>query len=266
MTNIVIATGLPPDIVRNHPIVGYDNVVTAPNLSSTTAQTGFPVTNLANSATHLVWKGVDGGGDEYVTVAVQAEVDYLAIARHNLFTVGATLSVEYESAPSTWAPLTTPFVPGNNRPLIFRFARAEYSALRLRIQSATADPSIAVLYVGSLLSIERKIYVGHAPAPLARRANAVNAVSESGNFLGRIVLSEMNGSQVQLTNLTPAWVRAKLDPFFVAAQEEPFFFAWRPHDYPGEVSFGWMTDSPQPSNDRPNGMMSASFSFTAIKE
>lgn len=266
MPNVVFSTGMPADADKNYPIVGYDNVVVAENLTSTTAASGFPVTNLANPSTNLVWKGVDGGGDEYVTVQVQAEADYLAIARHNLFTVGATLSLEYESAPSTWTELVQAFVPSNNRPLIFRFARAEYSAIRLRIQSATADPSIAVMYIGAILTLERKVYVGHTPAALARQVNAVNAMSESGNFLGRIVLSEMNGSQVSMSNLTPAWVRASLDPFFLSAQEEPFFFAWRPHDYPDDVSFAWMTDSPQPSNQSPNGMMSASFSFTAIKE
>lgn len=267
MRNVIYATGLVADADKNYPIVGYDNVVVAANLSSTTAATGYPVSNLANPSTNLVWKGVDGGGDEYVTVQIPGgEVDYLAIARHNMFTVGATLSLEYESAPSTWVALTQPFVPANNRPLIVRFVRGAYSAIRLRIQSATADPSIAVLYIGSILTLERKVYVGHTPAPLARRPNAVNAMSESGNFLGRIILSETNGSQVSMTNLTAAWVRAKLDPFFLAAQEEPFFFAWRPHDYPGDVNFAWMSDMTPPANQSPNGMMSASFSFTAIKE
>jgi hypothetical protein len=38
------------------PLIGYENRVTSANLSSTTALTGFPVTNLANPATHLLWK------------------------------------------------------------------------------------------------------------------------------------------------------------------------------------------------------------------
>jgi hypothetical protein len=46
------------------PLIGYHNVVTASNITSTTAQTGFPITNVANPATHLIWQGGVVTGDD----------------------------------------------------------------------------------------------------------------------------------------------------------------------------------------------------------
>lgn len=251
--------------LANYPIVGYENIITTANVASTTAETGYPITNVANPMTHLVWRGVDSGSDEFITIMTGGSTtDYMAIARHNLADVAAKLTVQYESAPSTWTTLVEEFTPTDNSPIIMRFVSGAYATIRLRIKDATDDPQIAVMYLGEILTLERKIYVGHTPAPLARQTNVVNAHSENGNFLGRIVLSEMTASQVVLNNLTPAWVRASLDPFLEGAKEEPFFFAWRPQDYPDETSFAWMTDNPQPTNAQPNGMMSCSFQFTAV--
>lgn len=270
MTNVIISAALALDgsynSAKNNPIVGYRNLANLGSyFTSTTAEAGFPVTNLGNPSTNLLWKGTGGAAAEYITI-VGGEMDYMAIARHNLGSIAALVSVEYESAPSTWVNLVPAFTPVGDAPIIIRFVHGVYSTVRLKIQNATANPYIAVIYIGSILILERRIYVGHVPAPLARRSNVANAISESGNFLGRIVLSQMTGTMVEMNNLTPAWYRANMDPFIVAAKETPFFFAWRPYDYPNEVSYGWVTDNPQPSNQSPNGMMSVSFTFTAIQK
>jgi hypothetical protein len=95
-------------------------------------------------------------------------------------------------------------------------------------------------------------------------AKITNARSESGNFLGRIVINEMTETSVSMQNLTPDWYRSQLDPFIRASKETPFFFAWRPGDYPNEVGYAWITDDPQPSNQRSNGMMQIDFQMRGI--
>lgn len=266
MSNVIV-TALASDAAylstKNNPIIGYHNVVEASGLTSTTALDGYPVSNLANSSTALVWKG-DSGSTEYITVVTTGEVDYMAIARHNMFTAGCTLSVEYYDG-SSWVEIVAAFVPEDDEPILIRFPLVAYGQVRLKIQNATVDPYIAIMYVGQLLVLQRRIFVGHSPARLSRKPTTLNAVSENGNFLGRITVSEMNGSSVQMQNLDPEWYRELFDPFLVAARDEPFFFAWRPYDFPDELSFAWLTDMPQPSNQLPNGMMSVSFSFTAIQ-
>ena len=99
---------------------------------------------------------------------------------------------------------------------------------------------------------------------MGRQSKVVNGRSEAGDFLGRIVLGEATQTQINLQNLTPAWLRTHLRPFIDAARETPFFFAWRPADYPREVGFAWLTDDPKPVNQLANGMMSASFDLMGI--
>ena len=58
-----------------------------------------------------------------------------------------------------------------------------------------------------------------------------------------------------LRNLTPSFYRTEMEPFIAVAQEAPFFFGWRPFTFPDEVGYAFMTNDPQPSNQRSNGMM-----------
>jgi hypothetical protein len=134
------------------------------------------------------------------------------------------------------------------------------------MRAGAAPPTIAVVYAGALLVLQRRIYVGHTPIPYGRSAKITNGRSESGNFLGRIVLNEKTQSAVKMQNLTPAWYRQHLDPFIAASKEAPFFFAWRPLSYPREVGYAWMTNDPQPSNARANGMMQIDLQMTGIAQ
>jgi hypothetical protein len=136
--------------------------------------------------------------------------------------------------------------------------------LRIRLQPGNAEPSAAVVYAGTLLVLQRRIFVGHTPINYGRSAKVTNARSESGNFLGRIVLNEKNSTSVDMKNITSAWYRTFMQPFIDDSQENPFFFAWRPSDYPNEIGFAWMTNDPQPSNALPNGMMQISLEMTGI--
>jgi hypothetical protein len=132
------------------------------------------------------------------------------------------------------------------------------------MQPGSEAPTAAVLYTGALLVLQRRIYVGHTPITMGRTSKITNARSESGNFLGRIVLNEMTETSVSIQNLTPDWYRSQLDPFIRASKETPFFFAWRPGDYANEVGYAWITDDPQPSNQRSNGMMQIDFQMRGI--
>lgn len=172
------------------------------------------------------------------------------------------------AAPHPWFELVSERLLTTDGPIIFRWTPQSLFAVRLRIQpSAAAEPltpQLAVLYVGLLLTLQRRVYVGHTPMPYGRSLQVANLLSISGAFLGRIVLGQTRKSSVNLQNITAAWYRAYMDPFLVAAQEIPFFFAWRPGIYPEEAGFAWLTGDPDASNQRTNGMMSVSFRMEGV--
>jgi len=255
-------------ITGDNPVIGYRNIVTTSNISSTSEETGFPVTNLANPSTNLRWQGVDGVEDEYISInnADVEDIDYIAIAKHNLGSEQIPISIEYQdtSMSPDWDELVQDVLLADDGPALFRLPEAAYTGLRIRLQPGNAAPRIAVLYVGELLVLQRRIYVGHTPITYGRQTKVINARSESGNFLGRIVTGQKTMTAVQMKNLTPDWYRANMEPFFLVAQETPFFFAWRPESYPNEVGYGWLTNDPQPKNQLPNGMMEIEFQMSGV--
>lgn len=258
-------------ITGNNPVIGYANLVTAANIAATTEADGFPASNMANPSTNLRWEGELSSpeADEYITVTTNAAdpMDYIAIARHNLGSAQIAVSVEYldtDASPEAWEELIAPVMLPNDGPALFRFPPQALAAIRLRLQPGSEAPTIAVVYTGKLLVLQRQIYVGHTPMPYGRSIKVTNARSESGNFLGRIVLNQKTGTSLTLQNLTPDWYRANIEPFLLAAQETPFFFAWRPQSYPREVGYGWLTNDPKPQNQRGNGMMSVELQMSGV--
>lgn len=273
----IILTSTVPGLSLNNPIVGYDNIVTIDNIASITENTNFPITNLANNNTSLKWKAELGSpslDEEYIIVTNTSNepIDYVAIAGHNFGTGKFPVSIEGLSenlgSPQDWIALSSEVTLGNDNPVIFRFTSQFLSQIRIRIQASNAlvppAAQAAVVYVGQLLVLQRRIHTGHTPLPYGRSSKVVNARSESGNFLGRIQLNESVQTSVDLNNLTPDWYREYMNPWFINAQENPFFFNWRPQDYPYESGFAWLTDNPQPNNSLNNGFMSVSFSMTGI--
>lgn len=257
----------------NSPVIGWQNLVTTLNVTASSEDASFPAINLANPITAPVarWQATTTGA-QTITFSINsiADVDYVAIARHNLGSGQIPITIEGSidgGSASGWFELVQEVLLPNDAPAIFRFVPQSLTDVRIVLGAGGSggDPAeIAVAYVGKLLLLQRRIYVGHTPINYGRSAKIVSGKTEAGDFLGRIVISEETATAVELQNLTPAWYRSTLDPFVVASKEIPFFFAWRPGDYPNEVGFAWMMNDPQPKNQRPNGMMNIDFQMSGI--
>lgn len=279
MSGVIISSGLViadslsggGTVNADNPIIGYNNLVTAANVSATSAASGSPVSNLALKSTILRWQAAAASPavDQYLTFDLQTNelVDYIAIARHNLFTAQCAISVEIldtSVSPQVWTEVVSPSIPSSDGPLLFRFTPQGIEQIRLRIQPGSTEPYIAVVYSGVLLVLQRRIYVDHTPINMNEQQSIANHRSISGDFLGRVILSERNATQIVMSNLTPAWYRTYMEPFRVFAKQSPFFFAWRPSSYPSEIGFVWTTQDPQPANELPNGMMQISFDVEGV--
>ena len=252
----------------DNPLIGYENLATPSNLTTTTEDAGFPAINLANPATHLRWQGTSIVTDEYITIAAETAelLDYIGIAGHNFWSVQIPVSIEVliSTGPDVWAEIVSPLIPPNDGPLLFRFTPQAITSIRVRLQPGLAAPRAAVVYLGKLLVLQRRLYVGHIPMPYGRSLSTANPRSISGAFLGRIVLSEKTGTAIELQNLTASWYRIYMEPFLIAAKEVPFFFAWRPGSYPNEVGYGWLSGDPKPVNQRNNGMMQVTLDLEGV--
>lgn len=265
-SDALVASVGDPQADLNSPIFGYQSFVTAAGVASGNAATGYPITNVANISTASFWRA-SATTQQYVTVTVNPAqtIDYVGVARHNFATAGVAVSVETQiGSGDPWVEVIPASIPANNNAIIFRFVAQSAFGVRLKLAASSAAPEIAVLFVGKLLVSTQRIYVGHSPITLNRRAEIVSGMSESGNYLGRIVTGSNLTTSVSLTHLKPDWYRANFDPFVLAAQTTPFFFGWRPYSYPNEVGFSWLTNDPTPSNMLPNGMMQISLEMAGV--
>lgn len=263
---IIISQGLVlspvDDVGPDNPVIGYRNLVTPDALMADFEAAGFPVTNLANPNTSSMWIGEEDYDEQYIEVEISTsdDIDYIAIARHNFGSDRIEVAVEAYTETDMydepiWVELFPGIMPADDRAIIWRFEPQSLAGIRLRLEPGDDAPMLAVLYVGRLLVLQRRIYVGHTPITYGRRAQITSGRSETGNFIGRIVTGEHLETSVSLQNITPAWYRSQMEPFVKAAQTEPFFFAWRPQSYPLETGFAALANEPQPTNQRSNGMM-----------
>lgn len=252
-------------ITANNPRIGYHNIITADNISADEEATDEPVRNLANPATYLYWRGETTNAQTVqVSLAEAEEVNYFAIAKHNLGSTGATVAFEYSNNGSDWTTVET-VEPSSDYALIVEFDAVSAQFYRLNITPGSAAPAIAVLYVGQILVLQRRIYVGHTPITFGRKTIVSNGRSENGQFLGRVMRREFLQTGVDLKNITPSWYRNYMDPFVQSARTKPFFFAWRPQQYPNEVGFAWLTNDVDVSNQLPNGYMQLSMKLQGVR-
>lgn len=249
-----------------NPRVGWHNLATQNNVFADQEDAAHPASYMGLPATYLYWKGEDTS-DQTAGVALSTAktVNYMALARHNLGTIAAEYVIESSTDGSSWDTITSPQVLANDNSLIQEFADTFASYFRISLSSMDDVPEIGVMYVGSILRLQRRLYVGHTPLVYGRKSKVSTSFSEDGQFLGRIVQSRRYESSISLQNLTPDWYRSYLEPFFHESVASPYFVAWRPSQYPAETGYVWNTSDPSVSNQRSNGMMQAEWSFQGIR-
>ncbi|MHB0784437.1 hypothetical protein [Bradyrhizobium sp. 5.13L] len=262
--NFVLTDSTPEfPVTLDHPVIGWHSVVTPSSVVANSADPDFPASNLANPATHLDWRA-DSPGLQYVNVTIDYvdELDYVGIAGHNFGSEQIPISI-LDSFGNT---LVDEVLLADDSPVLFRFTAQSLAGVTLVLSAIDGQlPRAAVLYVGKLLTLERKIYVGHTPLTQARRRNVQNGRSESGKFLGRIVLGAWRETVIPLSLLSPAWYRDHGgDEFIAVAAETPFFFGWRPQSYPYEIGYCWLTEDPMPVPTGPSNRIAFDLKVSGI--
>lgn len=267
--SFVLTSGDEAALSADHPIIGWHNIVTPANIAFGTSATGFPASNMANPATHLTWKAAAGSGSYQfigITTGTADPIDYVAIARHNLGSIGSSIIVGYidNSSPPNFLPLVPEQTLGDDGPALFRFPAQSFSLLSIALGPSAVAPQISVMFAGKLLVLPRKLYQGMGPINYAHVAKVTNGRSEAGQFLGRIVLQEFVKNSVPLSLISPTYFRDHIADFLVYSKEFPFFFAWRPETYPDEVGYCHMTNDPMPINEAPHGLIAMTMEMTGV--
>lgn len=227
--------------------IGYRSILPTATLTGTAGTTGFPMAAIINPATYERYTPVSMPATVTADAAAAVSCDYVGIAAHNLGTHGCTVYVESSPDNTTWTTRAT-ITPTDDTTIMGLFTSASARYWRVRITGSTA-PTVGVVYLGSILTMQRNIYGGHSPLVLSRVTAVRPSLSETGQWLGATQERRGFAGSYAWKNLTAAWYRANFDPFVATNPRiQPFFIAWRPEGYPEDVGYCWATGDISPSN------------------
>jgi len=239
----------------NLPIIGLSPVsavaVSTSNSPTTTdaEDADFPIENLLNQAMHLRWASNSTTADVFLDATLLPDTtNYVAFANHNFSGLTITIYGYTNNSPSDQVEIFAATLIADNSPLLMEFPEGSYAQIRVKLSGPLGVRTCAVMHAGLLLRMNRgvKVETDHAPVYQATKIDVLSGLSESGNFIGRLVRNQVAETKYEFTQIdedffnvltgTPLWEFTK---FY--APNYPFFIAWAPNDYPADLGFMWTT-------------------------
>lgn len=232
-------------------------------ISASTTAAGFFADAPDNSLTFEKWAPSALPATWEIDLGSALEIDYCAIAGHNMGTNGNTLQVQYDSTGGgVWVDVINAAITDDEH-IFAIFEPKTFQKWRIRISGGTA-PSIAVIRFGKALQMERAMYAGHTPLKTNRKTTIRSTKSELGQWLGRTKIRNMLTGNFEWDNLTSDFVRANIGLFIRSIETEPFFIAWRPATFT-DVEYCWTMSNPDgPTNTGPRDLASFSVEVEAL--
>ncbi len=237
--------------------IGYRNYFTASSssLSAVGVSSDFSANSLKN------WQAFDycqfdAGSNRYIQIdcGYAVDIDYFALAAHELFTANCTNITLKGSNVSNFATSTTlatltldnagtpPVYSGSykhntntaiasqtvedNPVACLKLDSVNFRYYRLTFTCAVAV-RIGVIAIGQRLEFELGFYNGAQPPTLNEDVIVTNNKSESGVFLGRsITRIGAKPVTINLDKLSHDWIYTKWLPFKKSAEVNPFIYSW----------------------------------------
>lgn len=219
------------------PVILWNNIFTAAQVSADSQDANFPDDNLANLRPYRRWKSLVST-NQFITFNVGGSkaADAIAMSGHNLGTIGASVTVQYWTG-GAWATvggLGTTLI-SSDKTLMLPFTSQAATQWRISLTGMTGIPEIGVIMLGARLTMERYLSSGFDPD--AQTTHLEAAISQSGNMLGASVRYRERQLSAKFEHLTPSFVAT----YCVTMWEQhvglgkPFFFAWDLGNYPTAV-------------------------------
>jgi hypothetical protein len=252
------------------PRILWENIVTSSNIAADSEAVGYPASNLANPATHLEWRAAAAGDVEItITVGVVDNQSAVGIARHNFGSAAIAVEVGYYDEMAAWVSLAGPQIPADDEPLLFQWTAQSLSEIVIKLVEGDEAARAAVVYAGQMLIMPRGVDVDadFLVPRFARKTEYAAPLSESGNYLGRIVTSQyIDGVSHTYSHLVSDFIREEIDPFIASVQAgDPFFYAMLADDGVSyDVAYAWFTEDPKPLKSPVTGRYKLNFKMSGI--
>lgn len=206
-----------------NPIILYNNKLISAAITASGTYSGYDVANVIDQRTFTYWKAAAAGSANYVQGhwGSAVAINCVAICKHNLFTVGATIYVEHSTNGTDWTQAATT-TPADDDAIMLTFTSATKEYWRLKIANTTGIPQIAVLFFGTYLEFE---WPPMGPITfLDEGIHAESNQSETGNQLGSVTKFTDMMLDRTFNNFTKTWFDNSFRTFWTSAKQLNYFF------------------------------------------
>lgn len=224
----------------------------------------------ATDFTYQRWAAGTLPADWTLVTAADASVDTVFIAAHNLGSTGSTVAVQTAAtvggAFTTRATVTPTddsaiavMINSGGTPYVIR-------EIRLAITGASDAVQIGIIRAGVALQMERPVFGGVQPIGLSRIVETRHSISETGQWLGRVLQRQARKTTMDWQHLSAAWYRSQFEPFSLALPQTPFGLVQNPLRMPESVAWCWTDQSPIPENMGIRDLMRVQLEITGLMD
>ncbi|HEY6527278.1 MAG TPA: hypothetical protein VIZ65_01190 [Cellvibrionaceae bacterium] len=239
----------------NKPLLAYHSILRISDITSQNPGPRAP-TNMWSPDTASLWQAQSD--NEYIQLDNPAglEFDYIAIARHNLFTEQISfLIIKDDNATGSEITIVNWQTVSDDGPIFIGLLGITSKRIRIYFQQSTSKkPIIAHIKMGKMLRLPMGVFVGEKPISLPSYVDSIVQTSESGQYLGRVNKSRWKTASISQKHNTQQFVYTELKPFIDhcagtafnnGTAQETFFYIPRPQKNAGtgnnivDIIYGW---------------------------
>lgn len=248
----------------NNPLIMWENDALSATYSTSVGTQVESAVLAQTGTTYDAWIATPSGNQAALQVvfASAQSLDCIAIAAHNIGTIGGTVRFEYNDGTAgagTWQSIDLE-TPSDDQAILAYFNAVSSDYWRIRVTGVTDDVEIAVAFFGTVMQLPQRLYQGYTPPITQTNVGLQSNVSQGGNLLGAIVEKRGSSASAEITYLDPTFIRGTDFKGFMRHHNDGkgFFWAWRPTKY-DDLFYSWREgDTITPTNSGPQDLMSFS--------
>lgn len=248
-----------------NPIILYKNYLANNTLTVTSTASGYSVNNLIDWRTYTKWKA-NSAADQEIDAFVDNDQAYLELAEggwleteggyleledgvapdaififnHNLYTIGATITIQYsDTGGASYTDLYS-FEADTNKAILKTFNETDVIVSqywRIKISGASAAAEIGILMLGKKLQFPWP--PDNPVIPKQESMKLASEISQEGHLLGTVLA--YNGIQInhKWSNLLRQWTEGTFEQFWNSHAKfiYPFVYAWDLTNRPDDIFY-----------------------------
>ncbi len=258
--SVYIETGFNGDnYPLTHPRIGYVRRGAA-NAAASSEASGFAAVNAGTVRTDSAWRptSLPGSAANWnIVFNSPRTVGYFGVAKHDLATQNAEIRLQTTSdGGATWDGINgfEAITPTDNSAILFLFDPVTVDGIRLRINSADDNPTIATMGTGEVMEWPQPCTWTGTPITEGDQITFSVNRTDTGNWVGRTKVSDGLQYAMAIENLSETFRSGDFADFkaYANGEDATFWVASRPGDYPDEVAYAWALDVVRMERARPN--------------